>query len=60
MADLFMKTQVEILEQGLDAMAKANETLAEQNRIFMERIEEMQAHINRLQDKILVNREAVE
>ena len=60
MSDIFMKTQSEVLEQGLDAMAKANELLLDENRRLVERIDEMQAKINTLQDKILVNREAVE
>lgn len=60
MSDIFMKTQTEVLEQGLDAMAKANELLLDENRRLVERIDEMQAKINTLQDKILVNREAVE
>lgn len=60
MSDIFMKTQTEVLEQGLDAMAKANELLLDENRRLVKRIDEMQAKINTLRDKILVNREAVE
>jgi len=60
MSKLFMKTQLEVLEQGLDAMSKANQLLLDQNRTLLERIEEMQAHIDRLQDKVYTNREAVE
>lgn len=67
MTNLYRKTAIDVLEQGLSAMSKANELLIKQNKDLADQIVDLKAEmewcdkeIKQLKHKLLVNLETPE
>jgi len=60
MTNLYRKTALEVLEEGLAAMSKANEMLINQNQTLTDQVVELEAQIKQLKHKLLVNLETPE
>jgi len=57
MSDLFIKTEAKVLQTGLNAMTNANTALLNQNKLLMQQINDLNAKVQQLQNKALVNME---
>jgi hypothetical protein len=57
MSDLFKKNEAEVLQTGLNAMTNANTALLNQNQLLMQQINDLNAKVQQLQSKALVNME---
>lgn len=57
MSDLFIKTEAKVLQTGLNAMTNANTALLNQNQLLMQQINDLNAKVQQLQNKALVNME---
>lgn len=60
MSALYDKKALDILEEGLAKMAEANELLIEQNKMLIDKAVELEAEIQQLKHKLLVNIESPE
>jgi hypothetical protein len=60
MTNLYRKTAIEVLEEGLAAMSKANEMLIKQNQTLADQVVELDAQVKLLKHKLLVNLETPE
>lgn len=60
MTNLYNKTELRVLEEGLAAMSKANQMLITQNQTLTDQVIELDAQIKLLKHKLLVNLETPE
>jgi hypothetical protein len=60
MSNLYRKTAIEVLEEGLASMSKANEMLIRQNQALADQVIELDAQVKLLKHKLLVNLETPE
>ena len=60
MSDLYRKSALKVLEEGLAAMSKANDLLIKQNQSLTDEIIDLKAQIKQLKHKLLVNLETPE
>ena len=60
MSALYEKKALDILEEGLAKMAEANELLIEQNKMLIDKAVVLEAEIQQLKHKLLVNLETPE
>ena len=60
MSNLYNKTPLRVLEEGLASMTKANEMLIIQNQTLTDQVIELDAQVKLLKHKLLVNLETPE
>lgn len=60
MSALYDKKALDVLEEGLAKMAEANELLIEQNKMLIDKAVVLEAEIQQLKHKLLVNLETPE
>ena len=60
MSALYDKKALDVLEEGLAKMAEANELLIEQNKMLIDKAVVLEAEIQQLKHKLLVNLESPE
>lgn len=60
MSALYDKKALDVLEEGLAKMAEANELLIKQNKMLIDKAVVLEAEIQQLKHKLLVNLETPE
>tara|TARA_R110000782_G_scaffold206237_2_gene294913 strand:+ start:50 stop:232 length:183 start_codon:yes stop_codon:yes gene_type:complete len=60
MNGLYRKNALDVLEEGLAAMSKANQILITQNQTLTDQVIELDAQVKLLKHKLLVNLETPE
>tara|TARA_R110002153_G_scaffold739_2_gene3491 strand:- start:6085 stop:6285 length:201 start_codon:yes stop_codon:yes gene_type:complete len=56
MKKLFSRNEIKILEQGLEAMSRTCESLTKENKRLEKKVEDLEAGISHLKDRLIIDR----
>ena len=56
MKKVYTRSEIKILEQGLEAMSRTCESLTKENKRLEKKVEDLEAGISHLKDRLIIDR----